>query len=111
MKIELTPQACHILFKKPFYEWQLCFGNISYNAHVKIRKGESVDNPFAAKLKEKELEVRSAAIDLGYRVHLEYEDITDVAFRAKWMIEQKEIDLDELKARIGNEAYYSVEEE
>jgi hypothetical protein len=101
MKLQLTPEGAKKLIGNKFNEWALIYSHLDFSEAKLLAEGKNPNTKFFDMIKRKEVECREAALDNGYRVKVVYEVLSVGAISADWIIEQKEIDLKELTAKIG----------
>ena len=110
MKIKLTPNGAEKLIGKKYAEWRLAYSRLDFAEAKLLSKGKDPNSYCSIILKRKEVECREAALDDGYRVKVEYEDLGIIAIFGCWYIDQEDVDLDKLNAKIGS-YNYSVEDQ
>jgi len=111
MKIELTPEGAKKLIGNKYNEWSWIYAQLDFTEAKLLSQGKNPNSKFSNMLKRKEVECREAALDNGYHVKVVYEDLGVDAIFANWVIEQKEIDLEALSAKIGSNNFSKEEEE
>ena len=110
MKIKLTPEGAKKLIGNKYNEWTLIYSHLDFAEAKLLSEGKNPNSKFSNMLKLKEVECREAALDNGYQVKVVYEDFGVDAIFGCWYIDQKDVDLDKLNAKIRS-YNYSVEEE
>ena len=110
MKIKLTPEGAKKLIGNHYNEWSWIYSQLDFSEAKLLSQGKDPNSKFSNMLKKKEVECREAALDNSYHVKVVYEDFGVDAIFAGWVIEQKEIDLEVLSAKIGTNNFSEEEE-
>ena len=110
MKLKLTPEGAKKLIGNKYNEWTWIYSNLDFSEAKLLSEGKNPNSKFSNMLKRKEVECREAALDNGYHVKVVYEDFGVDAIFAGWVIEQKDIDLKSLAAKIGSNNFSEEEE-
>ena len=109
MKIKLTPEGAKKLIGNKYNEWTWIYSRLDFAEAKLLSKGKDPNSKLSNILKRKEVECREAALDDGYRVKVEYEELGIIAIFGCWYIDQEDVDLERLTAKIGS-YNYSVED-
>lgn len=110
MKLKLTPEGAKKLIGNKYNEWTWIYSQLDFSEAKLLSEGKNPNSKFSNMLKRKEVECREAALDNGYHVKVVYEDFGVDAIFAGLVIEQKDIDLESLAAKIGSNNFSEEEE-